>query len=149
MKPVTIALAALLTLPSAAIACSCVASDDPAELREFAEDAARGAVALVEVDAVRGYQDSKGIGEDVKVVRTLAGSAPATFHVVRRQFASSASCDDLIEPGQPKIVILYPATKASGAGPAYRVSSLCTNLLLSKPVFRDTIISKLSPGERG
>ena len=151
MKRVLSALVGLLALPSAALACSCLKTEDPAQLRELAKDAARGAVALVEVEAVRGYDASAGTGEDVQITRTLAGAAAKDFRVARRQFASSASCDDLLQTGQRKIMILYPATDASSDRPTYRVSSSCTNLLMSQQVFRDALTSEIGRrvGERG
>ena len=150
MKRVLFALTALLVLPSAALACSCLKTEDPAQLRELAADAARGAVALVEVEAVRGYEDSVGAGEDVRITRTLAGAAASSFRIARRPSASSASCDDLIQTGQRKMVILYPAMGGAG-GRTYRVSSSCTNLLLSQQVFRDELARQIGrrAGERG
>ena len=45
---------------------------------------------------------------------------------------SSASCDDLLQAGQKKVLILYPAAGTASQGAVYRVSNLCTNLLLEK-----------------
>ena len=149
MKAVVLGCAILMAVPSAALACSCMSTDDPAQLREFAADAARGAVALVEAEAVSAYDPAKPAGEQLRVTQTLAGSAAATFRVERGQFASSASCDDLFEMGQRKLVVLYPATGSAAGIPTYRVSGLCTNLLLDKPVFRQALQASLSRGERG
>ena len=151
MKRVLSALVGLLALPSAALACSCLKTEDPVQLRELAGDAARGAVALVEVEAVRGYDASTGAGEEVQITRTLAGAAAKDFRIARRQFASSASCDDLLQTGQRKLVILYPATDEVSDGTSYRVSSSCTNLLLSQQVFRDALAGEIGrrAGERG
>ena len=149
MKTLALILATLMAVPTAAFACSCLNTDDPAQLREFAADAARGAVALVEAKAIRAYDPSKQTGEELRVVQLLAGTAPTVFRVERGHFASSASCDDLFEAGQRKLVILYPAASASTGVRTYRVSSLCTNLLLDKPVFIETLQAALSRGERG
>ena len=149
MRTIVLGFAALMAVPTAALACSCLNTDDPAQLREFAADAARGAVALVEAEALSGYDPAKPAGEELRVTQTLAGSAAGTFRVERGQFASSASCDDLFEIGQRKVVILYPATGSAAGIPTYRVSSLCTNLLLDKPVFRQALQASLSSGERG
>jgi len=131
-----------------AYACSCMATDDPAQLREFAGEAANGAIALVETEALTAFD---GRGERMVVRRTLAGSAPAEFQVQRGPMPSSASCDDLYQVGQRKVIILYPATTA-GPIPTYRTSGLCTNMLLDKPVFRDAVARQIGhmPGpERG
>ena len=155
MKLALLALTALVALPTAAIACSCVDTKDPAELREFAGDAVRGAVALVEVEAMTSYDVMKDEGEKVRVVRTLAGKAPESFQVTRRRFASGATCDDVFSAGdhvmealsfKPRLVILYPEAGSA----SYRISSLCTNLLLEKPTFRDEVAARIGQtGERG
>ena len=146
MKHAIPALTALFALPSAALACSCMNTDDPVQLRELAKDAARGAVALVELEAVSDYDPMKEAGEKVRVIRTLSGTAPESFQLSRRRFASGACCDDVLQAGQRRVVILYPV---AGSG-SYRVSSLCTNLLLEKPAFRDAVTAGIgSSGERG
>ncbi len=147
-----IAAAAFLSIPTAALACSCLATDDPQQLTSFAADAAKGAIALVEVETLLAYQDSKGAGDRMRVVRTLAGEAQAEFRVERGKFASGASCDLLLDRGQRAVVILYPATPASSGSPVYRISGLCTGVLLDKPVFRDAVSRRIGgarPGERG
>ena len=146
MKSAFLALAALLAVPSAAIACSCIDSDDPAELREFSGDAVRGAVALVELEALTSYEPMQDAGEKVRLVRTIAGKAPETFQLARRRFASGASCDDVLQAGQRKVVLLYPVEGSAN----FHISGLCTNLLLEKPAFRDAVAARIrSAGERG
>jgi hypothetical protein len=90
----------------------------------------------------------------MRVVETLAGApVPPEFRVERTGFPSSASCDLLFDKGQRDVVLLYAAPGQSGAGPVYRVSSLCTAHLLDKPLFRDEIARLMAPsprlGERG
>lgn len=155
MRYTLIAAAALLMVESAALACSCIATDDPAELQRLGAESAREAVALVEVEALTSFEPGRG-GEQMKVVRTLAGSAPAQFQIERGPHPGSASCDILYEPGQRDIVILYPADNQSGATPVYRTSGLCSQHLLDKPLFRDAVIDAMEPsggggipGERG
>jgi hypothetical protein len=146
MRAAYLALTALLALPSAAIACSCMNTDDPAQLRELAEDAHRGAVALAEVEAITGYESAKNAGETVRVTRTFAGQVPANFQIERREFASGASCDDILQPGQKRLVLLFPVTGSAN----YRMSGLCTNLLLEKPAFREAVAARIGhAGERG
>ena len=146
-----LAALAIAAAEGVAYACSCLATDDPAQLREFAGDAANGAIAIIDAEALTAFQP--GSGERMAVRRTLAGSAPSEFQVERGPMPSSASCDDLYQVGQRKIVILYPAKSAAGGLPAYRTSSLCTNLLLEKQVFRDAVAHHISgpsrSGERG
>jgi hypothetical protein len=149
MRHALLAFAALLGLPSAANACSCMDTDDPGQLHQFASEAAEDAVALVEVEAVGDYDPGSGTGEEVRLVRTLAGSSPKGFRIERRQFASSASCDDLLRAGQRAVVILYSATSAPVKETGFRISGLCTNLLLNKPAFRDAVASQIGIGERG
>lgn len=153
MRLWAIAVAGLVAFESAAIACSCVNTDDPAELRRFAAETAERAVALVEVEVVRPYNPSTGQGEVMRVVRTIAGQAPATFRIPRTHVPSSASCDIEYRAGQRDEVILYPAPDSAGAIPAFRTSGLCTDHLLDKAVFRDVLIERLqraaAPAERG
>ena len=146
--------AGVLAIESAALACSCLATDDPAELQRIATESAREAVALVEVEALTSFEHGRG-GEQMKVVRTLAGSAPAQFRIERGPHPSSASCDILYAPGQRDVVILYPAASQQSATPVYRTSGLCSQHLLEKPFFRDAVIEAMEPsgsivsGERG
>ena len=153
MKLWMAAAAALVSLEAAAIACSCIATDDPAELRKLAVETAKSAVALVEVETVVPFHESSGAGDRMRVLRTLAGRAPGEFRVERGPFPSSASCDHLFDKGQRSTVILYPSAQARGAIPTYRISSLCTGLLLDRPVFRDELARRIRaatvPGERG
>lgn len=145
MTKLILAFAALLAAPTAALACSCLNTDDPAELQQFALDVAQGAVALVEIETIRGYDHALGSGEEAQIIRTLAGSAEGRFTIERGKFPDEASCDDLLQPTQKKLLILYPSSKAG----VYRVSDLCTNLLLEKPVFRDAVAASIGKGERG
>ena len=150
MRNALLAAAALIGAESAALACSCVATEDPAELETFAAEAAKNAVAVVEVEALTSFEQT-GTGERMRVVRTLAGRAPAEFQVQRGPFPSSASCDVLYSPGQRDLVILYPASEPQVAGALYRVSGLCSDHMLDQPVFRDTLIRHIArrDGERG
>ena len=153
MRYSVLAVAAALAIETAALACSCLATDDPAQLRELAADAAENAIALVEAEALTSYQ-ATGTGERMRVQRTIAGRAPAEFLIERRGIPSSASCDVLYETGQRTVVILYPSDTTAGALPVYRTSGLCTVHLLDKPVFRDAVAAGIGPapangGERG
>lgn len=151
MKYLAIAAAAVLAFEGAALACSCIATDDPAELKRFAIEAAEDAVALVEVEVLTSYAATR-TGERMRVVRTLAGSAPSEFAVHRRGPPSSASCDVDYTPGQRSLVILYRSPAATAAVPAYRTSGLCSVHLLDKAVFRDTLRDRIGAsagGERG
>lgn len=151
MRYPAIAVAALLAFESAALACSCIATDDPAELKRFGSEAAEGAVALVEVEALTSYEATR-MGEQMRVVRTLAGSAPAKFRIERGPSPSSASCDVLYREGERSVVILYPSSAPAAGLPTYRTSGLCSVHLLDKPVFRDAVtdgIGAPTGGERG
>ena len=150
MRYWTLAAAAIVAAETAAIACSCIATDDPTELRRFAAEAAQGAVALVEAEAVTSFEATR-TGERMRVIRTLAGNAPAEFTVERGPSPSSASCDVLYNVGDRAIIILYPA-EGGGAGSVYRTSGLCSVHMLEKPVYRDELIrnmSRLPRPERG
>lgn len=92
MKNWIVAAAALLTVETAALACSCMTTDDPALLRKIAAETTPNALALIEVETVTSYQHSQGAGDRMTTVRTLAGKAAGTFRVQRGQFPSSASC---------------------------------------------------------
>ena len=154
MKHLLTAGAALLLLEAAAIACSCIDTDDPAELRRYASETAERAVALVEVEVVSPYDAATGAGEVMRVVHTVAGQAPITFRIPRGHFPSSASCDIDYRAGQRDEVILYPVPDpAAGGLPAFRTSGLCTTHLLDKAPFRETLVAaiqrKEARGERG
>ena len=146
-----LAALAIAAAEGVAYACSCLATDDPAQLQAFAADAANGAIAIVDAEALTAFQ--AGAGERMAVRKTLAGSAPSEFQVERGPMPSGASCDDLYQVGQRKVVILYPARGAAGATAVFRTSGLCTNLLLEKQVFRDAVTRHIggapNNGERG
>lgn len=153
MRRLLIAAAALLGIEAAAIACSCIATDDPAELRRFAADAAENAIAVVEAEALTSYEATR-TGEKMQVTRIIAGNAPVHFTVERQGSPSSASCDVLYNRGERAVMILYPAA-APAAGPAtFRTSGLCTVHLFDKPVFFEALIKAVgttrpAAGERG
>jgi hypothetical protein len=155
MKYWALAAAALIAAETAAIACSCLATDDPVELKAMAPEAAKDALAMVEVETTLTFAESKGAGDRMRVISTLAGNAvTGEFRVARGEFPNSASCDLLFEKGERDVVLLYPAPGAPGAEPTYRISGLCTAHLLDKPVFRDEVARLLAPpstglGERG
>ena len=154
MKLWPLAAAALIAAETAAIACSCLATDDPVELRTLAVDAAKDAVAMVEVETIVTFAESNGAGDRMRVVQHLAGGpVPAEFRVARGQFPSSASCDLLFDKGQRDVVLLYPAPGAPGAEPVYRLSGLCTAHLLDKAPFREEVARLMAgasrPGDRG
>ena len=154
MKFWPLAAAALIAAETAAIACSCLTTDDPAELRRLAGETAKDAVAMVEAETILAYQDSNGAGDRMRIVRGIAGQMPAgEFRVARGDFPSSASCDQLYDRGQRALLLLYPAPGATGGEPVYRISGLCTAGLLDKPVFRDEVARLMAGasglGERG
>jgi hypothetical protein len=146
MRFAVIGAALLLAAEAAALACSCLATDDPAELQRLAAESGRDAVALVEVEALTSY-DSTGEGERMRVIRVLAGTAPALFRIERRRPPSSASCDIEYSAGERSVVILYPAASAE-SGATYRTSGLCTDHLLDKPVFLDAVAREIGAVER-
>lgn len=143
MRNLILAAAAILAVEAAAIACSCLATDDPTELRRFAADASKDAVALVEAEALTSFEAS-GSGERMRVVRTLAGAAPGEFVVERGPSPSSASCDVLYRVGERALVILYPSAGPTNGPATFRTSGLCTVHLLDKPVFRNELIRHMS-----
>ena len=154
MKFWPLAAASLIAAESAAVACSCLNTDDPVELRQFAADAAKDAVAMVEVETIVSFAESKGAGDRMRVVRTLVGSGlPGEFRVARGGFPSSASCDLLFEKGQRDIVLLFASPETARGEPTYRISGLCTAHLLDKKIFRDEVArlmaARASKGERG
>jgi len=152
MKRIALAMGALLMLESAALACSCLGTDDPVELRRIATESAEGAIALVEAEALTSFA-ATGKGERMRVVRTLAGSAPAEFTIARRKNPSSASCDVLYEVGERALIVLYPPTGPVKAPHEFRTSGLCAVHMLDRPIFRDALIDAIGVrprlGDRG
>ena len=154
MKYWALAAAALIAAETTAIACSCLATDDPVELKALAADAAKDAVAMVEVETILTFEESKGAGDRMRVVQALAGQMVAgEFRVERGEFPSSASCDLLFEKGQRDVVMLYAAPGSPAPEPTYRISGLCTAHLLDKKPFRDEVARLMAAqsgyGERG
>ena len=141
---------------SLALACTCVAPDPPEKSRPYAREAVARAIAIVEAEALTEYR-SGGAGERVRVHRVLWGEAPREFTVARREFASSASCDLLLTPGEPRRLILYPAESASfgddEASGDFAIQSLCADFLVSDGGFLDVTLdeARRRPGgvERG
>ena len=133
---------AALAIEGVALACSCITTDDPTELQGLASDAARNALALVEVEAQTSYVETQS-SERMLVHRVLAGQAPAGFQVERVRIPSSGSCDVEYQKGQRALVILYPSTQATSSLHVYRTSGLCTTLLLEKPAFRDSVARQI------
>ena len=152
MKFWTLAAAVALAVPSAALACSCMYTEDPVELRALAKDSVPNAVALVEAETILTFQESNGAGDRMRVTKLLAGSASGEFRVQRGNLPSSASCDQLYDKGQRAIMILYPASPTASGEASYRISGLCTAGLLAQPAFRDEVerlIGRRSAPERG
>ncbi len=137
-------LAALLMLAaaeSAALACSCVqAPRDATQRLAMARDMRAGALALVEVELIAPY-DGPGRGERLRVRRTLAGRAPATFAVERNRQPSSTSCDVEFNSRARTLILLYPPTQpVNSRGPVYRVSASCTTYMLADAAFRAELL---------
>ena len=135
MRKLLTGLLLILAAEGAALACSCIAPGTPEESREIAREIVRNAVAIVEVDVLSEYRVG-GEGELVRVRNVLWGQAPREFRIARGEFASSSSCDLLLERGQRKHLILYPvgqgefAERRSGRGD-FEIHSLCSDFLLS------------------
>lgn len=126
MRKFLLGLALIAGAESAALACSCIMPPPPEEARADARQAVQGIVAIVEAEALTEYRPN-GPGETVRVHRTLFGEAPETLRIERREFASSASCDLLLAPGQRKVLILR-----AGAGGTYQMQSLCSDFLTAE-----------------
>lgn len=131
--------AALLAIPTAALACSCINTDDPEELRTMAPEVAEKALALVEVETLVSFDQSRGAGDKMRVVRSIAGGVTGEFRVERGPFPSGASCDQLFRQGERATVLLFDSKRTATDVPVYGISGLCTGLLLQKHVFRDEV----------
>jgi hypothetical protein len=126
MRKLLLVLALTAGLESVALACSCIAPGPPEESRAEARHAVQGLVAIVEADVLTEYRPG-GAGEQVRVRRTLFGKAPRTLRIERGSFASSASCDLLLERGRRKVLMLR-----RGKGGTYQMQSLCSDFLTSE-----------------
>jgi hypothetical protein len=124
MRHLWLGLVAAAALETAALACSCIVPGTPEESRTFARDAVRNAVAIVDADVLSEYRPG-GDGERVRVRSILWGEAPREFHIARREFASSASCDLLLARGQRKVLLITPASDGQ-----FTIQSLCSDFLL-------------------
>ncbi|HLL31629.1 MAG TPA: hypothetical protein VK403_11580 [Allosphingosinicella sp.] len=145
MTRLLLPLLLFLAAETAALACSCIMPPaDPAQRRAHVREAARGALALVEVELLVPYDRRRGRGERLRVRRTLAGRAPAAFEVERNHVPSSASCDVEFQRGGRTLVLLYaPRARGRAAMPRYRVSASCTGLMLADPAFRTLLVAEI------
>jgi len=141
MRRFLAALLILVAAESAALACSCMRTpSDPAQRRAMAREIATGALALVEVEVAAPYE-RPGRGERLRVRRTLAGHAPASFRVERNRTPSSAACDvEFSSEGRTLILLYPPAQPVNSRGPVYRVSASCTTYMLADPAFRAELL---------
>jgi hypothetical protein len=135
-----------LAAEGAALACSCVRPPaDPAQQRIHAREAARGALALVEVELAAPYDARRGRGERLRVRRTLAGRAPSIFEVERIHAPSGASCDVEFQPAARTLVVLY-APRMRGGAVRYRISPTCTGYMLAGAAFRAELAAQIRRG---
>jgi hypothetical protein len=143
MRRFLLPLLLLVAAETSALACSCMMPPtDPAQRRSFAREAARGALALVEVELAAPYGERLGQGERLWVRRTLAGRAPAAFEVERHHPPSSASCDVEFRRGARTLVLLY-APRMRGRAIRYRVSASCTGHMLADAAFRAELVAQM------
>jgi hypothetical protein len=129
MRMFLIGFALAFAAETAALACSCGRPKTPAETRPMAREVVKAAVAIVEVQALSGYQPG-GVGERVRVRRTLWGKAPKEFQIERQEGADSASCDLLLGKGERKLLILYPARDPRQRGRQFGMQGVCSDYLL-------------------
>ena len=138
----------LLAMEADAIACSCVRlPQDPAERQAFAEDDARGALALVEVSLVTAHDWDSERPQRLRVTRTLAGQAPSTFDVEMPDRTDSSGPDfmrcgmDAHIGDEPRLTLLYePRRGNGGAMPRFRISDVCSSLWLEDGAYRASVI---------
>lgn len=143
MPRLLLVLLLFLAGEGAALACSCIRPPtDPAQQRTHARQAAKGALALVEVELISPYDQRLGRGERLRVRRTLAGRAPAVFEVERHHAPSSASCDVEFQPRARTWVLLY-APEMRGRTVRYRISASCTGYMLADARFRSELAAQM------
>lgn len=145
MKKLLIAAALLFGAEGVAQACSCLGlSEDTAQMRHLANEVARGAVALVEVDVRSAYNARTRRGELVRVRETFAGRVPRDFRIARAGPPSSAACHVEYEAGSQPMVLLYRAERPTDRGQRqYRDAGLCVSMLLHNAQFRQMLIEAM------
>ena len=117
MRNVLLALGLAFALESAAQACSCLGPQDVQQKREWARNMLKVAIAVVEVERIADPDSEAASGERYRVVRRYVGKAPATFSVDGS--GPETTCDDVLQPGERKIVFLYdPRPYRQGIGGA-------------------------------
>ncbi|QNM83768.1 hypothetical protein H8M03_05460 [Sphingomonas sabuli] len=109
-------LISLFALPGAAQACVCLGPQTEEQKRDFARAIAERAVAVAEVEQIADMDAATMTPERYRVIRLLAGQAPATFHEYRR-FASLgegsvvttsySDCDAGPAAGERAVVVLF------------------------------------------
>ena len=151
-----LATALIATAETAALACTCIAlPSDAGQQASLAQDVADGAVALVEVELDRAYDAAAGRGERLRVVSTLAGTAPPLVEIERDGVPNGAGCDVEFATGRRTIVMLYPARTPAAAGETrLRLGDSCLTALLADAGFRARLVAAIGarPGpltERG
>ena len=151
MRKLMLAILMAAAAETAALACTCIPiPTDAAQRQSIASDVAAGALALVEVELVAPYDPASGRGERLRVVQTVAGSAPTLFEAERARAPSSASCDVEFRSGERVMVLLYPPYVAgTGAEPRLRLADNCLTHLLADQPFREALIAAMARGERG
>ena len=129
MRRLLVACILLVAAETAALACSCLAPPSPwsPQARTFAREAVRNAVAIVEVEALSGYDLRRSRGERVRLLRARFGRAPETFEIERSEFTS---CDVVLEAGNRRTIILYPAESSTRLRPRYRIQGACSDYLV-------------------
>jgi hypothetical protein len=145
----TVAAALLIAAAeTAALACTCIALPaDAAERRALARDVADGAVALVEVELERPYDATGGAGERLRVVTTLAGSAPAAVEVERSGPPDGERCDLQFRSGERVIVMLYPPQRPGAGDASFRLADKCLTQLVGDATFRAELVAAMAGRE--
>jgi hypothetical protein len=148
-----IACAMLMSAEAAALACSCATLPrDPAVRRSFVREAARDAIALVEVERIADADPERHLEQRLRVRRVLAGRAPRTFDVEWRRSKIERG-EDLLSLGcgmdwsigdRTRFTLLYAPEQPRGIGPRFRISSACHSYFLDDRRFRTAVMREVA-----
>lgn len=131
IRRILLAALAAFAVHGTAQACSCIATENPAEKREQARRIAMKAIAIVEVEPVSGPDMERAVGETYRILKVEAGRAQPGLIRMARSFGidrqtgarwmGATSCD--VFPGTRKRVMLmrtgYQPEKGGDIVPAY------------------------------
>lgn len=153
MRRAMIACAMLIGAEATALACSCAQLPrDATARRSLVREAARDAIALVEVERIADADPENHLEQRLRVRRVLAGRAPRAFYVERLEVKIERG-EDLLAMGcgmdwsigdRRRFTLLYAPQRPLSAVPRFRISSACHSYFLDDRRFRIAVMREVA-----